>query len=175
MKMKNIKNLYIIAAILQIISAVLWFVPSFDGVKYIMSNSLGEVTGVSIRDYTLFEYFDDMRFISVASIIGMALSCILLLIPIFKKTCEKRHRLIYSKITAIYSLVIFCAAFYSIYDGSMEYSYIGGKSDIFFGGIALIAVSVAFLALLFVISIQTNKLSKQAKLQNIEDTVIANK
>ena len=106
--MKNIKNIYLITGALEALIAALWFVPSYLGVGSIQKNMLGEVTRVNIKNFSVFDCAE-ISSTAIASIIGVGISLILLIFPVIRGTYEKRHRMIYSKITAIYSLgVFFC-------------------------------------------------------------------
>lgn len=165
--MKNIKNIYLITGALEALIAALWFVPSYLGVGSIQKNMLGEVTRVNIKNFSVFDCAE-ISSTAIASVIGVGISLILLIFPVIRGTYEKRHRMIYPKITAIYSLGVFFAGYGFVRAAAHEYANVGGRWSLLFGGYAFIVLNVALLVLLFVISTKTKRISKQMKAQALE-------
>lgn len=164
--MKNIKNIYLITGALEALIAALWFVPSYLGVGSIQKNMLGEVTRVNIKNFSVFDCAE-ISSTAIASIIGVGISLILLIFPVIRGTYEKRHRMIYPKITAIYSAVLYIIIYISACSDARNYADIGGKASMKFGGVVFVILNIALLIQLFMISVKTKQLSKQT-VQNAE-------
>ena len=159
--MKNIKHTYIIAAALEILTVIFWFVPSFSTVKSVMHYVLEDTMHVNLGDYSLFSYLSDMIFIPIASLIGVAVSLFLIVFPIVHGKYEEYHKLIYPKITAFYSVAMYIFAYIAACSDARNYSDIGGKASMKFGGVVFVILNVALLIQLFSISTKTKQLSKQ--------------
>ncbi len=159
--MKNIKYTYITAAALEVLTVIFWFVPSFSTVKSVSHYVLEDTMHVNLGDYSLFGYFSDMIFISIASLIGVAVSLFLIVSPIIRDKCEERHKMIYPKITAIYSAVLYIIIYISACSDARNYADIGGKASMKFGGVVFVILNIALLIQLFMISVRTKQLSKQ--------------
>lgn len=159
--MKNIKYKYITAAALEVLTVIFWFVPSFSTVKSVSHYVLEDTMYVNLGDYSLFGYFSDMIFISIASLIGVAVSLFLIVSPIIRDKCEERHKMIYPKITAIYSAVLYIIIYISACSDARNYADIGGKASMKFGGVVFVILNIALLIQLFMISVRTKQLSKQ--------------
>lgn len=159
--MKNIKYTYITAAALEVLTVIFWFVPSFSTVKSVSHYVLEDTMHVNLEDYSLFGYFSDMIFISIASLIGVAVSLFLIVSPIIHDKCEERHKMIYPKITAIYSAVLYIIIYISACSDARNYADIGGKASMKFGGVVFVILNIALLIQLFMISVRTKQLSKQ--------------
>ncbi|MEE0444047.1 MAG: hypothetical protein UDC79_07610 [Acutalibacteraceae bacterium] len=102
-----------------------------------------------------------MIFISIASLIGVAVSLFLIVSPIIRDKCEERHKMIYPKITAIYSAVLYTIIYISACSDARNYADIGGKASMKFGGVVFVILNIALLIQLFMISVRTKQLSKQ--------------
>ncbi len=165
--MKNIKYTYITAAALEVLTVIFWFVPSFSTVKSVSHYVLEDTMHVNLGDYSLFSYFSDMVFIPIASLIGVAVSLFLIVSPIIRDKCEERHKMIYPKITAIYSAVLYIIIYISACSDARNYADIGGKASMKFGGVVFVILNIALLIQLFMISVKTKQLSKQT-VQNAE-------
>lgn len=165
--MKNIKYTYITAAALEVLTVIFWFVPSFSTVKSVSHYVLEDTMHVNLGDYSLFSYFSDMVFIPIASLIGVAVSLFLIVSPIIRDKCEDRHKMIYPKITAIYSAVLYIIIYISACSDARNYADIGGKASMKFGGVVFVILNIALLIQLFMISVKTKQLSKQT-VQNAE-------
>lgn len=165
--MKNIKYTYITAAALEVLTVIFWFVPSFSTVKSVSHYVLEDTMHVNLGDYSLFSYFSDMVFIPIASLIGVAVSLFLIVSPIIRDKCEERHKMIYPKITAIYSAVLYIIIYISACSDARNYADIGGKASMKFGGVVFVILNIALLIQLFMISVRTKQLSKQT-VQNAE-------
>lgn len=159
--MKNIKYTYITAAALEVLTVIFWFVPSFSTVKSVSHYVLEDTMHVNLGDYSLFGYFSDMIFISIASLIGVAVSLFLIVSPIIRDKCEEHHKMIYPKITAIYSAVLYIIIYISACSDARNYADIGGKASMKFGGVVFVILNIALLIQLFMISVKTKQLSKQ--------------
>lgn len=159
--MKNIKYTYITAAALEVLTVIFWFVPSFSTVKSVSHYVLEDTMHVNLGDYSLFSYFSDMVFIPIASLIGVAVSLFLIVSPIIRDKCEERHKMIYPKITAIYSAVLYIIIYISACSDARNYADIGGKASMKFGGVVFVILNIALLIQLFMISVRTKQLSKQ--------------
>mgnify|MGYP000021289332 FL=1 len=159
--MKNIKYTYITAAALEVLTVIFWFVPSFSTVKSVSHYVLEDTMHVNLGDYSLFSYFSDMVFIPIASLIGVAVSLFLIVSPIIRDKCEERHKMIYPKITAIYSAVLYIIIYISACSDARNYADIGGKASMKFGGVVFVILNIALLIQLFMISVKTKQLSKQ--------------
>lgn len=165
--MKSIKYTYITAAALEVLTVIFWFVPSFSTVKSVSHYVLEDTMHVNLGDYSLFSYFSDMVFIPIASLIGVAVSLFLIVSPIIRDKCEERHKMIYPKITAIYSAVLYIIIYISACSDARNYADIGGKASMKFGGVVFVILNIALLIQLFMISVKTKQLSKQT-VQNAE-------
>lgn len=165
--MKNIKYTYITAAALEVLTVIFWFVPSFSTVKSVSHYVLEDTMHINLGDYSLFSYFSDMVFIPIASLIGVAVSLFLIVSPIIRDKCEERHKMIYPKITAIYSAVLYIIIYISACSDARNYADIGGKASMKFGGVVFVILNIALLIQLFMISVRTKQLSKQT-VQNAE-------
>lgn len=159
--MKNIKYTYITAAALEVLTVIFWLVPSFSTVKSISHYVLEDTMHVNLGDFSLFSYFSDMVFIPIASLIGVAVSLFLIVFPIIRDKCEERHKMIYPKITAIYSAVLYIIIYISACSDARNYADIGGKASMKFGGVVFVILNIALLIQLFIISVRTKQLSKQ--------------
>ncbi|MBQ8575750.1 MAG: hypothetical protein IJ447_06885 [Clostridia bacterium] len=158
--MNKLKKMYTAAGILQLICAVLWFVPSCSVVSSYTQNMLGEVSNVNASVFSLSSFFKGAEFLLVASMCGLALSIALMILPVFKSTEEKRRRLIFSKISAMYSLVMFLFFFFFSSSQTNQYVDLGVKTEMKFGGVLLIIVSALLIVLLFKISSETKKIKR---------------
>ena len=159
--MKNIKYTYITAAALEVLTVIFWLVPSFSTVKSVSHYVLEDTMHVNLGDFSLFSYFSDMVFIPIASLIGVAVSLFLIVFPINRDKCEERHKMIYPKITAIYSAVLYIIIYISACSDARNYADIGGKASMKFGGVVFVILNIALLIQLFMISVRTKQLSKQ--------------
>ena len=75
--------------------------------------------------------------------------------------------MIYSKITAIYSAVLYIIIYISACSDARNYADIGGKASMKFSGVVFVILNIALLIQLFMISVKTKQLSKQT-VQNAE-------
>ena len=69
--------------------------------------------------------------------------------------------MIYPKITAIYSAVLYIIIYISACSDARNYADIGGKASMKFGGVVFVILNIALLIQLFMISVRTKQLSKQ--------------
>lgn len=158
-EMKNIKYTYIVTAALEVLTAIFWFVPSFSTVKSVRHYILTDTKSISLGDYSLFGYLSSLKVIAIASMIGVAISLFLIVFPIIRCKCEERHRMIYPKITAIYSVAMYIFIYISACADARDYADIGGKASMKFGGVVFIILNIALLVQLFMISKRTKKIS----------------
>lgn len=139
--MKNLKDLYLSSGILQVLSIIFWFIPSFtytvDGVSKTAPLSTG---------YTMAALIAIIAFFVIAVILDF--------LSAFISSLRNKHLYILSLISALFSVYNYI----SIYLGSVDVEV---EINVF--GIVLIIINVCLLALTVITLVSTVKLSKQSK------------
>lgn len=156
----NKKPLHIGAAVLQLLGAILWFVPamvySVGGYnRYTGENNFSEKTS------SITEIFDGAPIIIVVIVALIALSLLMIVLPIIKKETDKRHKLTYSKIFAIVSLIFFVALVVIQYMSMKNYFEYGAICELTIGGWIFIVVHILLIITLFKISGAKKRKSKE--------------
>ena len=143
LKSNPVSILYIVSAVLFLLQTLLWFV---DSIK------------VSYFGYYSFSFFEIAQEIDGGVLIVMLpiivlniIALIMCFLPFFMGTLSQRNRLILPKISAIYSAVWF----FMLLVEYLSQDYI----TITFGGVLLLLVHIGLIAVLFILSAMTKKIS----------------
>lgn len=155
--MNSLKKKYITASVLQFICIILWFIPLCTMVKSYTENFLGEIVDVTTENCSMIDFLNGEEAWLICSIIGLIFSLFLLILPVVKSTENKKRRLIYSKISVIYSLVMMLTSYYFPYSRLTEYLDIGDYFKFGFGGIIFIIFNVTLFVILIKISLESKK------------------
>ncbi len=167
--MSSLKIKYIIASALQLVCIVFWFIPACTIVTSFRRNIAGEVIDIYTETNSLVNFFEGAEFLAVISIVGLILSLVLLVLPVIKSTETKKRRLIYSKISAVYSLFLLLASFFFPYFESTQYYDVGSEFEFGIGGILFVIFNIALFVFLFVISSESKKLQLTLNLSNVNN------
>lgn len=139
--MKNLKDLYLSSGILQVLSIIFWFIPSFNYTVDGLTKTAPLSTG-----YTSAALIAILAFFVIAVILD--------LLSAFISSLRNKHLYILSLVSALFSVYNYI----SIYLGSVDVEV---KTNVF--GIVLIIINVCLLALTVITLISTVKLSKESK------------
>lgn len=154
--MKNSKLMYSCSSILQIICAVLWFVPVIVYSGGYVNSYTGEANLVD--EYSsISKIFEGAPIITVIIMSIFVLSLLMLVIPIIKNATEKSRKLIFSKICTIISLVFFSFLFFAQIISLMDYFDYGAICRLTVGGWLYIIAHIALIVVLFKISSKSKK------------------
>ena len=139
--MKNLKDLYLSSGILQVLSIIFWFIPSFTYIVDGVSKTAPLSTG-----YTMAALIAIIAFFVIAVILDF--------LSAFIGSLRNKHLYILSLVSALFSVYNYI----SIYLGSVDVEV---EINVF--GIVLIIINVCLLALTVITLVSTVKLSKQSK------------
>ncbi len=162
--MKNLKTLYPASAILNVICAVFWFIPtivySTGYFTYSYINPNEKEAHLTNETFALVEMFKEVPMALVIIMLFFVLSSFLLILPLIKKNYEKRRRLIFSKAWTIISFIFYLFIFFVQKVNMVEYKEYDIICKFSFGGWVFLFVHVALIVVLFIISRNTKKIKE---------------
>lgn len=175
--MQNIKSsiaakLLLIAALMQVVVFILWFVPTINlsiiqGTYYSYGGSaISDTTySASTDSYAITKFFEGALIFNLIFIGLMLASLFFLVKPIIFNQLEKTNNLVLPKITSLVILGIYLIIFFSCKADVAKYADIGAVCRLNFGGWVFIILNVAILVLGIEISykIKMNKITANSE------------
>lgn len=160
-KFKSVKPYFLVTAVCQLITLILWFVPTMklsaiSGTYYSTGNTS---YSASTDSYAITQLFEGVLVVNIIFIALMALSLFFIIKPVIFNKLDKPVKLILPKIASVVILAIYLILFWVSKGETKKYAEYGAVCKLNFGGWLFIIFDIA----IFVLSIVATGKLKEIK------------